>query len=246
MIQSDQRQTEATDPPPSRTEVWRMFDRIAHRYDLLNRMLSFGQDLVWRKRMKRYLPDGDGLKLLDLATGTGDQLICLAEDPRIVSGVGMDLAEKMLDVGREKLARMDGGGRFRLETGDAVKVPVKEAYADVVTVSFGIRNVVSVQEALAEMYRVLKPNGRVLILEFSLPRNAVLRALYLFYFRHILPRVGSVISGDAYAYRYLNQTVETFPYGEAFCELMRSVGFREVHAHPMTFGIASIYQGDKA
>ena len=230
---------------PSRNEVWKMFDRIAHRYDLLNRSLSFGQDVVWRKRMKRYLPDRENLRLLDLATGTADQLIYLSSDERIASGVGMDLAEKMLDIGREKIAQRGLDGKLRLQTGDAVKVPANDESADVVTMSFGIRNVIAVSEALAEMHRVLKPGGRALILEFSLPGNTMMRRLYLFYFRHILPWIGSLVSGDAYAYRYLNKTVETFPYGEGFCELMRAAGFSEVRAHPVTFGIASIYQGDK-
>ena len=228
-----------------RNEVWRMFDRIAHRYDLLNRSLSMGQDVLWRKKMKRYLPDGEGLRLLDLATGTADQLLYLAADPRVGEGVGMDLAEKMLEVGREKIEKQNLSDRLRLETGDALDVPVEDAFADVVTITFGIRNVISVQEALTEIRRVLKPGGRVLILEFSLPQNGLLRSAYLFYFRHVLPRIGGLVSGDAYAYRYLNQTVETFPYGEGFCELMRAAGFVGVQAHPLTFGIASIYQGDK-
>ncbi len=230
---------------PSRHEVSKMFDKIAHRYDLLNRSLSFGQDVVWRKRMKRHLPDQEGLRVLDLATGTADQLLYLIDDERVVSGIGMDLAEKMLEIGREKIAARGLDGKLRLETGDAVSIPADDESADVATISFGIRNVVAVTEALDEMYRVLKPGGRALILEFSLPRNVVMRKLYLFYFRHILPRIGSLVSGDAYAYRYLNKTVETFPYGEAFCELMRAAGFRDVKARPLTFGIASIYQGDK-
>lgn len=230
---------------PSRAEVWKMFDRIAHRYDFLNRCLSLGQDVVWRKRMRRHLPGRADLRLLDLATGTADQLIYLSRDPRIVSGEGMDLAEKMLDHGRQKIEQAGLADRLQLRTGDAVHVPADSASVDVVTISFGIRNVLSVTDALAEMHRVLKPGGRALILEFSLPRNALMRRLYLFYFRHILPRIGSVISGDAYAYRYLNQTVETFPYGDAFCDLMRSTGFADVRCTPLTFGIASIYQGDK-
>jgi demethylmenaquinone methyltransferase / 2-methoxy-6-polyprenyl-1,4-benzoquinol methylase len=237
--------SESTITPPPRNDVSSMFDRIAHRYDLLNRSLSFGQDVLWRKRMKRHLPDRADLKLLDLATGTADQLIFLSSDPRIASGLGMDLAEKMLDIGREKIKKRNLASRFELKTGDAIHIPVDDASCDVVTISFGIRNVLDVEQGLREMFRVLKPGGRALILEFSLPGNAVMRKLYLFYFRHILPRIGGLVSGDAYAYRYLNKTVETFPYGEAFCALMRTAGFENVRANPLTFGIASIYQGDK-
>ena len=195
--------------------------------------------------MKRCLPDRDGLHLLDLATGTADQLIFLSQDPRVHSGVGMDLAERMLDIGRKKIERLDLADSYDLRVGDADKVPIEDEVADVVTISFGIRNVCSVEGALKEMVRVLKPGGRVLILEFSLPKNRMFRQLYLFYFRHMLPRIGGLISGDAYAYRYLNQTVESFPYGEEFCSLMRAAGFEDVKARPLTFGIASIYQGDK-
>jgi demethylmenaquinone methyltransferase/2-methoxy-6-polyprenyl-1,4-benzoquinol methylase len=223
-----------------------MFDRIAHRYDLLNRSLSMGQDVVWRKRMKRYLPDRSDLDLLDLATGTADQLLYLSDDPRIASGVGMDLAEKMLDIGREKIANRGRTQQLVLKTGDAVAIPAPDACADVVTISFGIRNVPDVEQAFREMIRVLKPGGRALVLEFSLPGNALMRRLYLFYFRHILPRIGALISGDAYAYRYLNQTVETFPYGQAFCDWMEKTGFQHARCHPLTFGIASIYQADKS
>jgi len=243
MMNTENENTESV--PPPRKDVSKMFDRIAHRYDLLNRSLSMGQDVVWRKRVARHLPDRADIKLLDLATGTADQLIYLSCDPRITSGLGMDLAEKMLDIGREKIAKRQLGERYELKTGDAINIPVEDNSFDVVTISFGIRNVLDVEQGLREMHRVVKPGGRALILEFSLPGNVVMRKLYLFYFRHVLPRIGSLVSGDAYAYRYLNQTVETFPYGEAFCELMRKAGFEAVRANPLTFGIASIYQGDK-
>ena len=232
-----------TDPP--RTEVWKMFDRIAHRYDILNRSLSFGQDVAWRRRLRKHLPDRSDLHILDLATGTADQLIFLAGDPRVATGEGSDLAEKMLEIGRRKLVKAGLQDRFTLRTGDALHVPAADQSADVVTISFGIRNVESVPTAMQEMYRVLKPGGRVLILEFALPGNRLMRSLYLFYFRHILPRIGGLISGDSYAYRYLNRTVESFPYGDAFCDWMREAGFESVGFQSLTFGIAAIYQGDK-
>jgi demethylmenaquinone methyltransferase/2-methoxy-6-polyprenyl-1,4-benzoquinol methylase len=129
--------------------------------------------------------------------------------------------------------------------GDAMRIAAAKESFDVVTISFGIRNVLDVDAALCEMHRVLKPGGRVLILEFSLPKNALLRWAYLLYFRNVLPRIGALISGDSYAYRYLNQTVETFPYGDAFASLLRDANFGNVAMTPLTFGIATIYQGDK-
>lgn len=230
----------------SRKEVWKMFDRIAHRYDLLNRMLSLGQDVVWRKKVARHLPEQPELHVLDVATGTGDLIIFMQQaNAAVKSGIGIDMAEKMLEYGRPKLEKAGISDRFSLKTGNAVAIPFSDNQFDATTISFGIRNVIDVPKALSEMHRVLKKNGRALILEFSLPNNALLRGLYLFYFRNILPRIGGLISGDSFAYRYLNDTVESFPYGEEFCNLMRDAGFRDVKMAPLTFGIATIYQGDK-
>ncbi|MCM2272195.1 MAG: bifunctional demethylmenaquinone methyltransferase/2-methoxy-6-polyprenyl-1,4-benzoquinol methylase UbiE [candidate division Zixibacteria bacterium] len=229
----------------SRQQVWKMFDRIAHRYDLLNHLLSGNRDVAWRRKMAGMLPERSELDVLDLATGTGDQLITLAKTGKLRSGVGIDLAEKMLALGREKIVAKQLDRLLTLQTGDAGTIPFTDNLFDAVSITFGIRNVLDVPAAFREMYRVLRPNGRALILEFSLPRNGFVRHGYLFYFRHILPRLGGLISGDSHAYRYLNQTVETFPYGEAFCTLMRESGFTNVQATELTFGIATIYSGDK-
>jgi len=227
-------------------EVSAMFDRIAHRYDLLNRLLSMGQDVIWRKRMARYFPKTEKPHVLDLATGTADQLIFLhARNAEIASGVGIDMAEEMLKIGRQKLLDRKLHEIFSLQTGDATNIPFDQDSFDAVTISFGIRNVGNVEKSLEEMYRVLKPGGRALLLEFSLPGNSLLRKFYLLYFRHVLPRIGALISGDGHAYSYLNSTVESFPYGKEFCDLLSSAGFKNIHAYPLTFGIATIYQADK-
>ncbi len=235
----------ATEAGPSRENVHRMFDRIAPRYDLLNHLLSFNRDKVWRRRMATLLPTRANLKLLDLATGTGDQLITLFDSGKVASGVGVDPSEKMLVIGVDKIRRRGLSDKLTMLAGSGEAIPCADKSVDVVTISFGIRNVTDVPKALREMHRVLKPDGRALILEFSLPKSAMVRAGYLFYFRHILPTLGGIISGDRKAYKYLNQTVETFPYGEQFVALMREAGFDSVKATPLTFGVATIYQGDK-
>jgi len=230
----------------TRKNVWVMFDRIAHRYDLLNRLLSLRQDVAWRNKLALFLPEQNNLSVLDVATGTGDVLISLFnKSAKMDRGIGIDMAERMLDVGRSKIEALKLSKRINLEKGNATDLPFDEATFDVATISFGIRNVDNLELGIQNLYRVLKEKGRVLILEFSLPQNYILKGLYLFYFRYILPRIGALISGDAYAYNYLNQSVETFPYGDEFCNILRSNGFKNVKYHPLTFGIASIYQGDK-
>ncbi|MGA0334155.1 MAG: bifunctional demethylmenaquinone methyltransferase/2-methoxy-6-polyprenyl-1,4-benzoquinol methylase UbiE, partial [Kiritimatiellia bacterium] len=231
---------------PSRQDVWKMLDRIAGRYDFLNRSLSFGRDVSWRKRMRRHLPKGRPLKIVDLATGTADQILFLLDGKaQIQQAVGYDLSEQMLEVGRGKIRERELEQRVQLLTGDAMACPAQDESADVVTISFGIRNVLDVPTALRDMKRVLVPGGTLCILECSLPPNAFVRWGYLKYFRHILPRLGGWVSGDSYAYNYLNQTVETFPCGESFCALMREAGFEQVQAEPMTLGVATLYTGVK-
>lgn len=231
---------------PPREKVLQMFDRIASRYDLLNHLLSFGQDIRWRKKVERFLPEKTDLQILDLATGTGDQLIYLFSVSRnIGKGIGIDLSSEMLAEGREKIRKRRLINHIVLEKGDAEAIPYEENRFDAVTISFGIRNVTDVKRSISEMFRVLKPNGRVIILEFSLPPNRFIRGIYLFYFRHLLPHLGGIISGDSYAYRYLNNTVESFPYGEVFSRILRETGFEHVRIQPLTFGVSTIYCGEK-
>jgi demethylmenaquinone methyltransferase/2-methoxy-6-polyprenyl-1,4-benzoquinol methylase len=231
---------------PSRENVWQMFNRISSRYDLLNRLLSLRRDVAWRKRLARNLPDVHEQQILDLATGTADVLWSVfSYSTRVKYGVGIDMAREMLARGREKLSGVNPIVKAVLFPADIEFLPFKNNQFHAVSIAFGIRNVVDVKAGLAEMYRVLANGGRVLILEFSIPRNMIIKKIYMFYFRHILPRVGGFISGDPDAYQYLNETVETFPYGEAFCHLMREAGFQEVLGIPLTFGIATLYRGDR-
>ncbi|MBI4558954.1 MAG: bifunctional demethylmenaquinone methyltransferase/2-methoxy-6-polyprenyl-1,4-benzoquinol methylase UbiE [Candidatus Hydrogenedentes bacterium] len=222
-----------------------MFDRIAHRYDLLNHLLSFRRDVAWRRHVVRHLPTSTNLRVLDLATGTGDLLLDLCQVKRVSKGIGVDMAGKMLAFARRKIVGTGFVRSTSLIRGDALRLGFLDNSFDAVTIAFGIRNVARVDAALEEMYRVLRPGGRALILEFSLPPSGLFQKLYRFYLRHLLPRIGAMISGDGAAYRYLHETIECFPYGEAFCDLMRRQGFQRVQAQPLTLGIATLYCGDK-
>jgi demethylmenaquinone methyltransferase/2-methoxy-6-polyprenyl-1,4-benzoquinol methylase len=224
-----------------------MFNRIAKTYDSVNRLLSFGLDVGWRKKVGLLLPKKEQVALLDLATGTADQvlLLCKEHPQQISEAIGMDLSEGMLEKGREKVVQLKLQDIIRLETGDAVNIPSENSSFDAITISFGIRNVPDVPTSLREMHRVLRPEGKTLILEFSMPKNPIVRFGHLFYLRYVLPLVGGLISGDYEAYKYLNTSIEAFPYGESFCSLMREAGFSTVRQHPVTFGIATIYEGIK-
>lgn len=231
----------STPPGPPRNDVPEMFDRISCTYDRANAVLSLGCDRAWRRRLAEMVPPG-AARVLDLATGTCDVLLTLARRRGTRLAVGADLSAGMLRRGCCKVAVARHADRCGLVRADATRLGFADGAFDAVTMAFGIRNVTDTLGALREIRRVLRPGGRALILEFSLPKNVLLRAGYLLYFRHILPRVGGLVSGEAGAYRYLNRTVETFPYGGAFCALLAEAGFSAPRAVPLTFGIAAIYE----
>jgi demethylmenaquinone methyltransferase/2-methoxy-6-polyprenyl-1,4-benzoquinol methylase len=219
-----------------------MFNQISPTYDRVNRVLSLGRDVAWRKKVARHLPPRLHLQVLDLATGTGDQLAALFQaGASIHRAVGIDIAEEMLNIGRRKLSAYP----VDLIIGDAQKIPFGENRFDAVTISFGIRNVEDPSAALKEMHRVLKPRGKCLILEFSMPHKYI-RPFFLFYLRHVLPRLGGWLSQQNMAYRYLNQTIEAFPSGESFLNLMRDAGFTNTKKHSMNVGSVSLYVGEKS
>jgi len=228
--------------PPARdaSGVWRVFDGIARRYDIANSILSMGVDRLWRRRLAEYVHDGAPARVLDVATGTGEVLLSLARHARnSVQFVGVDMAGEMLGVARRK----PYGQLCLFARGDALGLPFSDGTFDAATIAFGIRNVANPEVALREFGRVLRPGGRLAVLEFSLPENSIVRRLYLLYFRHVLPRIGGWLAGDRAAYRYLNASVETFPFGAAFCKMIGGAGFDRVRAHPMTGGIATLYTG---
>lgn len=232
---------------PAKKASWAMFDQIAQTYDLTNRVLSAGQDILWRRSLARYLPKKSGLQLLDLATGTGDQILHMLDaGAEFTNAIGLDMSKDMLKYGQQKIQKRGLEDKIQFVHGDACNIPFKDSTFDCVTMSFGIRNVPDVKKCLSEMSRVLKPGGKSLILEFALPKSALLKSAYLVYFRQVLPRIGGIISGNAAAYRYLNSSVEEFPYGQDFADLMKNAGFPTVKIHQKTFGIANLYEGRKA
>jgi demethylmenaquinone methyltransferase/2-methoxy-6-polyprenyl-1,4-benzoquinol methylase len=228
-------------------QIIAMFDRIANTYDAVNRILSFGLDASWRDKAALALPPGESLAILDIATGTGDLLLTMCEKcPRISTAIGVDMAEKMLLLGQEKVNKTPFSKLISLQQADGSSLPFEAESFDAVSIAFGIRNIVLRKKALSEMERVIKPGGCALILEFSLPQNKIIRFFYLLYFRHILPRIGALISGHHNAYSYLNNSVENFIKPELFIAELKAVGFKDVNTESLSFGIATLYKARKA
>lgn len=221
-----------------------MFDNIAGHYDFLNHFLSMGIDRLWRRKAIRMVAAREPLSILDVATGTGD----FAVEASKIKGVeitGIDISEKMLAVGREKIKKLGLEDRIHLSKEDSENLSFENDNFDAITVAFGVRNFENLAAGLKEMQRVLKKNGMVCILEFSRPRVFPVKQFYEFYFFKVLPFVGKWFSKDNSAYTYLPESVYHFPDGPDFLSLLRSCGFEEVKQHPLTFGISSIYTGIK-
>ena len=222
-----------------------IFNAIAPRYDRTNYVLSWGMDMGWRKRLLAYLPPDTGLCVLDLATGTGDVAILLSSDPRVGKVVGVDTSEGMLRIGREKIARASLGSKVTLLSGDALALDFPDQHFDAVTSAFGLRNFPDLMKGLREAYRVIKPGGRLVVLEFSSPKGFPQKYVHGFYLHAVLPRVGAFLTGYKKAYRYLSSTVRAFPFGERFSRIMAQVGFEDVTRYELTMGAATIYVGFK-
>ena len=226
-------------------EVREMFDNIAPKYDLLNHTLSMSIDRVWRRRVVGEVRRAKPGRILDVATGTGHLAIAMARRIRDVQVLGVDLSEQMLAVARRKIEARGLDGRIVLDRGDAERLAVADASVDVATVAFGVRNFGDLGAGLRELARTIKPGGKVVILEFSRPRNRVFRALYEFYSYKILPRIGGLVSRDKRAYEYLPASVGEFPAPEEFMAMMARAGFRNCRARSQSFGIAQIYIGER-
>ncbi|MEX2188045.1 MAG: bifunctional demethylmenaquinone methyltransferase/2-methoxy-6-polyprenyl-1,4-benzoquinol methylase UbiE [Pirellulales bacterium] len=250
-------------PPPvapidkSNARVQRMFAQIAPRYDAMNHVLSMNVDRYWRRRTVRKVPPQGDRPILDVCTGTGDLAIAYAKAARRAAKregnaakpaavVGADFCAEMLEVAEQKRLRLALGDGLSFIEADAQRLPFDDGQFQIVSVAFGLRNVCDTDAGLREMVRVLRPGGRLAVLEFSMPSRQPLRGIYRWYFRRVLPKIGERLArNDRQAYEYLPATVAEFPSGEALCERMRAAGLREASHHPMTFGIATLYVGVK-
>jgi demethylmenaquinone methyltransferase/2-methoxy-6-polyprenyl-1,4-benzoquinol methylase len=234
----------AIDKRPVRVAA--MFDAIASRYDLLNRLLSAGFDRRWRSRAVRSLQLTGRESMVDICTGTCDvALTAVDAAPGAERVLGVDFSGEMLRLGARKLEARGRAGRIALARGDATRLPLRTASQDAATVAFGIRNVEQPERGLAEMHRVLRPGGRMAILEFSIPASRLVRAVYLPYFRYVLPRVGGLVSGHGAAYTYLPASVGGFIAPEVMLEHLRACGFQEPLARPLSWGIVMLYTAEK-
>ncbi|MAU17367.1 MAG: bifunctional demethylmenaquinone methyltransferase/2-methoxy-6-polyprenyl-1,4-benzoquinol methylase UbiE [Muricauda sp.] len=225
-------------------QVKQMFDNISENYDGLNRVISFGTDVKWRKRIVAFLKDRSPKSILDIATGTGDLAIALAQTgaDKIV---GLDLSPGMLEIGKNKVSDKNLQDTIEMVVGDSENLPFEDNSFDAVTVAFGVRNFENLEKGLQEIYRVLKPNGHFLVLETSVPTKTPFKQGYKVYTKYVLPSIGKLFSKDRSAYKYLSESASVFPHGEAFNNILRKIGFIGVENKPQTMGVASIYVASK-
>jgi len=226
-------------------QVTQMFDNISKEYDGLNRVISFGIDQKWRRKVVAIVDAIKPQSILDIATGTGDLAIMFAEKTKADKIIGLDISEGMLNVGKEKVIAKNLQNRVEMVVGDSENLPFENNTFDAITVSFGVRNFETLEKGLAEILRVLKPNGKFVILETSVPEKFPFKQGYQFHANILLPLIGKLFSKDKKAYGYLSESAANFPYGEKLNNILRKVGFKEVVSKPQTFGVASIYVSSK-
>jgi len=233
------------DDAAKKAQVARMFDSISWRYDFLNHFLSVGVDIYWRRRAMRELKALKPKLVLDVATGTGDFAIQAIKSLNPEKVIGVDISTGMMDLGRQKIEAKGLDKRIELRRGDSENLPFEENKFDAVIVAFGVRNFENLEKGLAEMLRVLKPGGKMVVLEFSKPDKFPFREFYGLYFRFVVPVVGRLVSRDRAAYDYLPASVHAFPRGKTFVDILNRLGFKNTSCKPLTFGISSIYTGTK-
>ena len=233
-----------SDSDSKKSQVARMFNNIALRYDFLNHFLSLGIDRYWRKVAINQLSKNQPKLILDIATGTADFAIAsLKINPEKIFGV--DISVEMLEIGKKKIKKKNLDQRIELLEGDAEHLIFDDNKFDAATVAFGVRNFENLEKGLTEILRVIKPGGKVIILEFSHPKNRLMNGLYQFYSTKVTPIIGKLVSGDQSAYTYLHESIEAFPSGDDFLSILAKSGFHDTSARPLTFGIVSIYSGTK-
>lgn len=225
-------------------QVAKMFDAISKEYDDLNRVISFGIDVKWRKKVIKIVASSQPELVLDIATGTGDMAINLAQTTA-KKIIGLDISEGMLNVGKQKVLKKGLENKIEMVVGDSENLPFENNTFDAITVGFGVRNFETLEKGLSEIYRVLKPNGVFVILETSVPTKTPYKQGYKIYSKYILPVIGKLFSKDRSAYRYLSDSASVFPYGEALNNILRKIGFINVINKPQTFGVATIYTSSK-
>ena len=226
-------------------QVEKMFNNISKEYDILNRVISFGIDVSWRKKIVKILKSKNPSTILDVATGTGDLAIAMAKT-NANKIIGLDISKGMLDVGIEKIKKKNLNNTIDMVIGDSENLKYEDNFFDAVTVSFGVRNFESLDSGLSEIFRVLKPNGSLVILETSNPTKFPFKQFYRFYSKFILPSIGKIFSKDKVAYNYLSESSAEFPYGEKFNNILKKIGFTNVVDFPQTFGVATIYLASKS
>lgn len=225
-------------------QVAQMFETISGNYDNLNRVISFGIDVKWRKKVLKMVGESNPKTILDIATGTGDLAILMAKT-KADKIIGLDISAGMLEVGVQKIAAKNLTKTIEMVLGDSENMPFEDNYFDAITVAFGVRNFEHLEKGLAEILRVLKPNGTFVILETSVPDKTPYKQGYQLYSNHILPLIGKLFSKDDAAYGYLSESAAAFPYGEKLNNILRKIGFIDVEALPQTFGVATIYSASK-
>ncbi|MBB6680686.1 bifunctional demethylmenaquinone methyltransferase/2-methoxy-6-polyprenyl-1,4-benzoquinol methylase UbiE [Aequorivita sp. 609] len=226
-------------------QVEQMFDNISENYDGLNRVISLGSDIKWRKKVIKMVGDTKPNSILDIATGTGDLAIQFAESTNAEKIVGLDLSEGMLSIAKKKVSGKPISQKIEFIQGDSEALPFEDNTFDAITVSFGIRNFENLEVGLSEILRVLKSNGIFVVLETSVPSKFPFKQGYNLYSKNILPLIGKVFSKDKVAYKYLSESASTFPHGEKLNNILGEIGFKNVENHPQTFGVATIYKATK-
>jgi demethylmenaquinone methyltransferase/2-methoxy-6-polyprenyl-1,4-benzoquinol methylase len=229
-----------------KAQVERMFDRIAPRYDLLNRLLSLRMDVAWRRDAIRQLAAKKPKTVLDAATGTADVAIMAAKALPEAHITGIDISNQMLALGRDKIRQLGLEDRIHLQTGDGEALPYPDHHFDAVTVAFGVRNFEHLERGLAELHRVLRPGGQIIVLEFSRPTLFPFKQLYNAYFKYVLPAIGRLTSKDPRAYQYLFESVQAFPDGERFTSILSQTGFKDTACNTLTLGVCSLYTAVKS